>query len=279
MAHLKDLSNDESPHLKDLFGKGEEVTVVDTSGNEYIIFVVRPTSLQQEDARTKANGRLAKFKLDAMDPDSDRSVALRFTFSEIVDFDELVDMRLRYDEADAQELAFNELVHDEDSEWSKDDRYMDLIAGIADRMSDIQKYNEQMEDGDSEDRITFDEDGQLAPMLAEQDRFRADLDVRIGKLEAEQRKIHAEMDEDELRSVLISKAIDLEARMTWYEAYQNRMLYYACRYPDQRKKFYFIEAEDVMELPSYLKQQLFSAYERIDQGTGDLKNLLSLPNS
>jgi hypothetical protein len=57
------------------------------------------------------------------------------------------------------------------------------------------------------------------------------------------------------------------------------MLYYACRYPDDKKKMYFGDPSEVLEIPDYIRKQLFEAYERLEAGSDDVKNSLSLPSS
>jgi hypothetical protein len=271
-------------HLKDLFRDGEEVVVTDTRGNEYPIWVMRPSTLQQEEAREKANGRLARFKLEARDKTSDRYVAIKLAYEEMGDYDELISLRLKHDENEAHEYAFNTILYEEDengepNKWIKDERYFNLISAIADRMEAIEKYNKQMADAGADDRIDSSTDEQLGKLLEEQAEFQTEVEEIKNRHLAEQEAKHRTMTLEELREDLITMSIDLDARMTWYEDYKNRMIYFACRYVDDHKKFYFDSQDDVMELPSYVKTQLFAAYERIDRGTSDLKNSLSLPSS
>lgn len=267
------------PHLSDLFRAGEEVTVVGNDETEYTIWVVRPSSLQQDESREKANGKMARMKLAAMDKESDRYVSLKLSFAEITDHGELIDSRLQYEETDARDLSFNEVLYEEDSKWSKDDKYLGLIAAITTRYSEILKYNEQMKEAGSDECIVEDSDKELADLLEEQEVFRAEVDVRLKVHISEERELLEQKTDEELREELMDLALDLEARMMWYEAFKTRMLFYACRYNDDRKKFYFDSADDVFEVPDYVRTQLYRAYERVEQGSDDLKNLLSLPNS
>jgi hypothetical protein len=266
-------------HLSDLFRKGEEVTIIDDSEIEYKIWVVRPSSLQQEESREKANGKMARMKLAALNKEGDRYVSIKLSFAEVTDRDALVDMRLQYEENDARDLAFNEVLFAEDSEWAKDDKYMGLVTAITARHGDIAKYNKEMMDADSEDRIDETEDEELLALEKEQAKFRLEVDDRLKELIDGERELLIDKTEDELRDELMDLALDLEARMMWYEAFKNRMLYYACRYNDDRPKFYFSNVDDVLEVPEYARSQLYRAYERVEQGSEDLKNLLSLPSS
>jgi hypothetical protein len=265
-------------HLKDLVKVGTETVVTDSAGNEYELYIARPSSLQQEDARKKANASVARYRIEAKDPDSDVALSLRLAFEEM-DKEALVDMLLQYEKQDAQTKAYNEILWQEGSEWNEDDKYLSLVNAIADRMTDIQKYNEQMEAAGSDDRIQPFEDEQLKALLEEQKRFDDEVEQATeAELQGFRVKYEA-MDLEELRDENIRQAEELEAKMRWYQEFQVRMLYYACRYSDDRKKFYFDDPEDVLELPQYVRSQLYGAYEDLEAGVGDLKNSLSLLSS
>jgi len=266
-------------HLSDLFRKGEEVTIVGEGESEYKIWVVRPSSLQQEESREKANGKMARLKLAAISKEGDRYLSIKLSFAEVTDRDSLVDMRLQYEEPDARDLAFNDVLFAEDSDWAKDDKYMGLVTAITARYGDIAKYNKQMVDAGSDDRIVEAEDEELVSLEAEQTKFRDEVDARLKELLDAERELLADKSKKELRADLMDLALDLEARMMWYESYKNRMLYYACRYNDDRSKFYFSDVGDVDEIPEFARAQLYRAYERVEHGSDDLKNLLSLPSS
>jgi len=271
-------------HLRDLIGDGETVTITDSAGNEYKIFVTRPSSLQQDEARAHANGKMAKSKLEALEKRGDKYIALKFSFAEITDHDELVRMRMQYEEGDMRDMAFNEVLYktDEDGEpnkWQKDDFYLQTLTSATRRMADIHKYNDEMRDAGSSDRIIEAEDEELLALNKVIAEFRAEVDELVQAKLDEERENHEGKTNEELQEELLNLAMDLESKMAWYQDFQLRMLYYACRYDEDKKKFYFDSAEDVAEIPDYVRSQLYDAYERIERGTTDIKNLLSPPSS
>ena len=271
-------------HLRDLIGSGETVTITDSGDNEYKIFVVRPSSLQQDRARSESNGAMARAKLEALEKRGDKYDALKMSFAELTDQTELVERRLAYEEGDIRDAAFNEVLYglDDDGEpnmWQKDDYYLEIVSGLAKRATEIKKYNDQMKEGGGDDLIIEDEDDELQALIEQQEQFRAAVDEVVEKKLAIEKVKFVNNTVDELREDLLLLALDLEAKMGWYQDFQLKMLYFACRYDDDKKKFYFDSPDDVGEIPDYVRSQLFNAYERIERGSGDLKNSLSPPNS
>ncbi len=271
-------------HLRDLIGAGETVTIKDSSDTEYQIFVVRPSALQQDHARSEANGSMARMKLEALNKKGDKYDALALSFAELDDHDELVDRRLQYEEGDIRDAAFNDIMYglDDDGEpnkWQKDDYYLEVIQGLAKRASEIKTYNEQMKEAGSDEHIAEADDEELVELTAEHEKFRAEVDEVVEESLSVERAKFVKETVEELREALLQLALDLEAKMGWYQDFQLKMLYYACRYNDDKKKFYFDSPEDVMEIPDYVRTQLFTAYESVERGTDDLKNALSLPSS
>ncbi len=275
----KDANKKKKAHLSDLFNIGEKTVVTDISGNEYPIWLARPTALQQEDAREKANGKMARFKREAKDKDSDKYIALQVAVDEL-DHKGLVDQRCLHNESELREQSVNEVLYGEfGDDWSTDDVYFSLITAIQNRYAEIDKFNESMSEGGSDERIDLDEDDELNGLQEQQDNFTRQTSDRFEELMDSERIKHDVKTDEDLRVDLISLALELEAKMSWYETYQVRMLYYACRYPDDTAKFYFKDPESVLEMPSYIRTQLYQSYELMDRGSDDLKNSLSLLSS
>lgn len=266
-------------HLSSLFTIGTEVTVKDVDGNEYTMWLARPSSVQQEEARERANAKMARYKYEVRDKEGDRYLAIAVALDRL-SHDELTDHRVAHQESDLREQAINEVLYGEfGSDWSTDDAYYALIQAITDRFDEISKYNESMRESGSGDRIDLDSDEELNRLVERQDQFTAETESRFQELLEQERAKHRDKTVDELREEVINLTIDLESKMAWYETYQIRMLYYAVRYIDDHKKFYFESSDDVLEIPSYIRQQLYQSYELLDAGSGDLKNSLSLLRS
>lgn len=268
------------PHLSDLFRVGELVTVEDDAGNEYTIYVMRPSSAQMERSREIANGQMGRYKRAVRDPESDISISLRSGLED-ADRDQLLEMRAQFEESQVRDNAFNEVVYSDEvgDDWQTDDKYLEMLAALTNRFAEITKYNDEMKELGEPDRIIEDEDEELQRLMSEYDKFQDQVTERADELMARKRLEWTGMTESELRDELESVTVELESKMIWYEAYQIQMLHFACRYSDDQKKLYFRDPDDVREVPQYIRSQLYDAYERLEQGSDDIKNSLSLPSS
>jgi len=269
------------PHLSDLFKVGTEIVITDSDGDQYPLWVQRPTSVQQDEAREAANGRMIRLKQQYESKEGDRYLTLKQTMEEVDDLESLLEMRIAYKGSALREQAFNEVLYGEDhgTDWQLDNRYLSILNAVSDRWEEISRYNEEMEKAESEDRILPEKDEQLVDLLAQQQVFSDEVQVRIDVLSKEEENLHKNKPLAQLRNEVVKESIDTEARLYWYETYQIRMLYYATRELDDHDIFYFEKAEDVLELPSYIRQELYTAYEELERGSEEVKNSLSLPSS
>ena len=267
-------------HLSDLFLVGRDVTI-SSDGVDYVLWMRRPSATQSEEAAGAANAKSLRLKMQYRNKDGDRYLTLSESVADLDDVAELLDLRVRFGETDLRQRAFNEVLHSADhgSDWTEDGRYLSLLTAITARWDEIHKYNEEMEKAGSDDRIVPENDEQLSELLKEQDKFTAEVDARFEELKAEVRVLHQNKPLAQLRNEIIKESIDVEARAYWYQEYQIRMLYYACRDLDDHEKMYFANPDDVLELPSFIRQELYREYEELERGADDVKNSLSLPSS
>jgi len=280
-ANAKKAAAAKRPHLSDLFKVGEVVTVKDSEGSEYRIFVRRPSPLQMEKAREHANGRMGRHKRDANDPNSDVRIAMVSALEEQTR-EELIESRSIFDAPETREQAFNEVLYDPDigDDWETDDRYVANLTAMAARIEDIERFNKEMkESGAEESVIDEEEDEELSELIVAYDLFQAQVDKRSDELLDERITERGDKSDEDLRADIMKVTNDLESKMIWYEAYQVKMLFFACRYADDQKKLYFSDPGDVLEIPQYIRAQLYDAYERLEAGSDDVKNSLSLHNS
>ena len=268
-------------HLSDLFRAGKELTVTDNNDVEYVLWLQRPSATQQEEARESANVRALRLKMQYKERDGDRYLVLHETMEEMTDHEELLDTRTKYNEGDIRNKAFNEVLYNEDhgEDWDTDGRYLALLGALSDRWEEINRYNEEMEAADSEDRILPEEDDSLQELLEQQQKFSDQVNTRVDELiEAEKQK-HVNKPDAQLRNEIVKESIDVESRVFWYETHQIKMLYYACRRTEDHDKFYFDSADDVLNLPTHIRQDLYTAYDDLERGSEEVKNSLSLPSS
>jgi len=269
-----------TPHLEDLFNKGKSVTIEDSEGVEYEIFVRRPGPNQQQIALDAANAKLATYTIQYDKREGPRydSIALMVRAQE--DKDELIDEILEYNSGDIRQQAYHEVLYgDEGSQWDGDDdsrSYIDILNGVSLRIEEIEKYNADI---DEDDQILREEDAELIELLGSQEEFQAEVATRETELALPAREKHVNKPIAQLQNELIKIGIETEGKLYWYEEYQTKLLYYACRKPDAVRELYFSEPYAVMELPNYIRGELYAAYEELEMGSEELKNSLSLPSS
>ncbi len=267
-------------HLSDLFRAGKELTITDANDVEYVLWMQRPTAVQQEEAREAANVRALRLRMQYKERDGDRYLVLHQTMEDMPD-EQLLETRSKYNEGDLRNQAFNEVMYSEDhgEDWKTDDRYVSLLSALSERWDEIARYNQQMVEAESDERILPEDDEQLQELLSQQEVFTNQVNVRVEELVAEERKKHENKPLAQLRNEIVKESIEVESRVYWYETHQIRMLYYACRSTEDHDKFYFDKAEDVLNLPSHIRQDLYSAYDDLERGSEEVKNSLSLPSS
>ena len=270
----------DTPHLSDLFSKGETVTVTDANGTEYSIFVRRPGPNQQQAAVDAANARMASYTIQYEEKSGPRYESIAAAVRSTDDKEELVDQVVMYVESEVRQQAYNDVLHDPEvgSDWSSDDgsSYVDILAALTARLEEIKHYNSEV--GPS-DRIDVESDDIANGLMERQSAFEREVDERAAVLMEEERAKHRNKPVAQLQNELIKSGIEVEGKLYWYEEYQMKMLYYACRYPDDVSRLYFDDPYDVLELPQYIRERLYREYENLELGSEQLKNSLSLLNS
>lgn len=279
-------------HLKDLFKTGKEVKLeleLDDEEIEIVMWMRKPTASQRDEALNKARGKQARRKALYKDKNSDQYMGLWAEVDNLESREDIIDQLVQFDAQRLQSQAFNEVLHDdehkprdEDGElmWGDDNiQYLDLLEGIYNRMDEIRKYNEELEDEDEELIIHFDEDDELVAMKKQRDEFEGYVQARYEVLLEDFKGQFADQQISELRDLLLKKLIQTETGMAWYEEYQTRMLYHACRDPKDKGQPYFSSHEDLLDLPPLVLTYLEDQLNELDQGGENLKNLRSPQNS
>jgi len=277
-----------TPHLEDLFRKGTAVTITDSDGVEYRIFVRRPGPNQHDAVLEAANGKMAKYTIQYDRKEGSSYEALSALVLSY-DHDELLTERLRYFESEIHDQAFNEVMYDEKvgSKWSdlgNDDDdddveftgYLDILNAISTRYDEISRFNDEVA---ADDRIHPEDDEELNRLNEVQVKFQGEVQERVDVLTDIERRKHMNKPDAQLRNEIVKNGINVEAKLHWYQEYQVRLLYYACRNPENEDELYFSDPYSILELPSYIKDKLYEAYQELETGSENLKNSLSLPSS
>jgi hypothetical protein len=269
-------------HLSELFRTGKIVALEvadpddDSSTIKVDVWMRKPHPSQQDEAMEKARAKQARRLRELRDPESDFHLAMTLEVAEM-DHDLLVDQLCRFRETKLRQQAHNEVMFSEEfgSDWgTSGHKYLDLVAAVSQRMQEVADKNKSLPEG-SPERIRFDDDKELVKLQEEQFVFEQEVRDRTDQLMLEHRKTLSPKTDEDLRLELIKINQETEASLIWYQEYRTNLLFYAIRYPDDRKKLYFNTPYDILELPIRITNILFDEYDQLDRGTDLLKNLPS----
>ena len=271
-----------TPHLTELFVHGQDVTIsVYANGQNYEVdvWMQRPSPVQRDKAQKKARARRASAKVGMLTGEDALSVEQEI---EEMDKDEIAESLVGFDVNEMGEQAQNEILYDEDfgSDWTPDGfDYFGLLEAHGSRMNELLEYNDALEEGQEEEIVDVGNDDELKNLMGVIDKFEKEKAERLESIKEAKTESYMRKKESELRKDFKKRWIDIEAGLAYYQEYRLWMLYYAIRTEDNHHEFYFKNSNDVLELPSTVQAQFFSAYEAIDMGVEDIKNWLSLLNS
>jgi hypothetical protein len=266
------------PHLSQMFTAGKLHTVVYPGKPEVEVWVARPNSQQSDKAQRLARVARARRFRELTSKDSDEAMALDVQMGEMQKA-QVVDTLLDRTSRKREQQAYNEVLYSEDhgSDWgSSGSKYLELLDATIQRMEEIQKYNVEMEAAETpEGIINPTEDEELTRLNAEQSAFEAEVRERLEPItEAERIEISA-LGIDKVRRNLRDAMVEAECDVLWFSTFRIEMVFYSIRYPDKHGKLYFENSDQLADLPESVKGQLFSAYEDVDMGAEQTKNLLT----
>ena len=272
-----------TPHLRDLFVTGMPVNIdlydpTDPDNTQTInLWMRKPSAQHYEEALGKARGKQGRRRQLYRDPNSDEFLALNEQIAELDTKDRLVEELLAFQKADLQSRAYNEALYgdaDEDEpRWGKEGAdYLDVLAGLRDRHDEIEAHNASLAEEDVTLKIKVEEDEEVLRLNAYLDEFTEMRNERLEKLEARARAVLEAKTMDTLRKELMKEMIDLEVKLVHYQEFKTLMVFFASRYPDDHHKFYFSNADEIWDLPDFVRIQLFDAYDKLEQGADQLKN-------
>jgi hypothetical protein len=280
------MSGNKPMKLNDLFRVGKMVTVPITGEGgkviEFNIWMRKPSATQHEEALSSARAKQARVRLQYADEGSDQYAAIADEMNQYTSKTELIDKVLSFDFQRMRQAAINEVLYDPEQgqKWGEyGEGYSDLIAGIAQRMDEIQNRNAELGADETELRVLFDEDPELLKLLAKREEFEAEVDALVQAARDVEISKYKLMSIDELRKTLWKLTVDAQAQMAWYEEYRLRSLWFACRETGDRVKPYFETPYDILDLPPGVINTLLNHYDELDQGGEAVKNLLSLQPS
>lgn len=268
-----------NPHLSDLFETGKEITL-NFGEDKIVLWLEKPATVQQDDAMNRAKAKRARIMNAYRDPSSDLSLSID---AELLSHrrPKLLEQIAQLNEQDFRRQATQEVLHGpEGSDWGENgEDYLDLLAAIEERITEIHDHNEALADEDTHLALGLATDEELSRLEAKADEFSEEVTARVAHLNVQEERRLESLNDSALREMLRERRVELEAELAWYQEYRQRMLYYTVRYPDKHERLYFSNLDQMLNLPAWLQQQLLNLYDQFDQGGEDTKKLLSLLSS
>lgn len=269
------------PHLRDLFRVGELVTLKipqpDGSIRTVDIWMRVPSPDNQQEAIRKAGAKQARLRQALKDPTSDDYTALLSDMDALEQRSDMEEFLLSVDDSELREQAYNDVLYgDYGSNWdSEEDKnkqpgldYLNVLQATYDRSEELKAEGLPQEN-----------DPEMQRLQAVWQRFQDEVDERLGALRQQAAlKFQSESDAS-LREQIWKRLVDLLTRTAWLEEYNLWLIHFACRYPNDRKKFYFRDPFEIRELPEYVQSQINDGYREVSRAGSDLKGLSTPVNS
>lgn len=279
-------------HLRDLFITGKEVSiqfVKDDEEFEAVVWVQKPLVSQQEDALQKSRGEQFRRRRTLQDRNSDEYLALAGDVDTLETAGEVIDRLVLFETSHLRQQAYNEILYDpsisprdEEGELiygEEGQLYMDLLDSISARLEEVSTFNANLAEEDTHLRISPMTDEELVKLRELEKNFEDLVEDRLNDLMAAEKTSYKGVTLKNLREKLVRKLIENESTMHWYANYQKRMLFYACRDPEDHTKFYFRHLDDIDVLPGVILIRLQAELDQLSSGQEALKNSLSLQYS
>lgn len=242
---MSDIKKTERRRLTDLYLRGKEVSLNDSSEEDpIVVWVSKISPIQQKESADRATAvRAATLALKKLPLDAPE--ISRYT-EQIADMskDEIIDILI------ASKMQEAELSHEaelaSEDEWSNDD-YIISLKEAWDSGLNI-KYADTPDD--IEAKRVYDE----------LNRFTEELNKRIESTRQELADEINELTEEEINKRAIERFIDAEGDYLWLNEFRKWQLYFAVREPDDHKKQYFEGRYEVDELDARILLELVNAF-------------------
>lgn len=262
------------PHLRDLFRVGQEVPIsIDADPeNDIKIYMRVPSPDQQQEAIRRAGAKQARVKSSHKDKDGDDYQTLMSSVEEFETKDELVEFLLKLADSELQEEAYNDILYNDDygSNWTESTNergmegrdYLNTLQAMFDRRNEVQAMGGKLE-----------EDEEYTRLDATFRAFQDEVTERHGALRQAKALKFQNEGEDELRAKVAKDMIDVIAKTSWLQEYNDWMIFFACRYPDRPNVLYFNSPLEIDDLPPSVQKQIHEGFAEVNQAGTDLKDL------
>lgn len=253
--------------LSDLYQVGKEIIIDDgelvvdeETGEEVpdpiVVYLRKLTLADQEKALRRANAARSASLALRTKPDSDEYRA-RFAEADAMDRDTKIMNLIADDLIKARQSMAAEIAEEEDSEWAEDGYLEGLRDAWEDELSRVWAENP--------------EDPEAKRVYEELQRYEAEV---VKFLDGQKASLAAQFErtsEDELTKQVVKKLFEMDAESAWYREFKRCQLWLAVRDPDDHKKLYFEDREEVDDLPMEVLTRLNREYEAMTVVTAEGK--------
>lgn len=246
--------------LQELFERGTEVRFnaggvmnegQSQSEDDVIVWVTPPSPLQREQAVRDAQATRAKLLLKAKnDPDS-VPAAISEQYVREMSFEDKVMYLSEIDSAEIQtEATRNVLAQDE---WEDIDALRDLMR--------------QWEEAGSPT-----DDPEWNDLLQRDIEFGDEIQQEVIRISAAKEESLRMVAEDQLTERALEKRLEVMGNQAFMDAYQNNLVFYACRDEDDHRELFFENVEDMRSYPDEVQEAVLYAFSTFITEAGEAKN-------
>lgn len=279
--------------LGDLFVVGTPVSIKDSQGS-VDVWVQKLSPIEQETGLRRAAVERAKFLAVIREPDSE---LWQVVWADLHDMaptkEQLLSVALREDIQKARARIEAELAAED--EWAKDDYLQGLVDAWHGTSNVANRTDEPAEDGEV---TSLTDDGEKEPlrithMRGESDpRHKEAVQVwdEISRFsnkveadtEAEKERLFRDWDSapiEAARDLAVEKLLEQQATNAMLVEFETQQLFYATREPDDHRKRYFLNRDEVAGLQPQVRDQLVDAFQALLVEPIEGKDLPGTPGS
>jgi hypothetical protein len=235
--------------LSDLYVRGKEMAFTDGRGESVTVWLAKPSSIDSESIRRRAQAAKARYQIGADDEESDEYLASYSVVRDHTDHDRAVDILIGEDLLRSRERIEAQYATDE-ATWGKDG----YLQGLHDSWVGTDE-----EPGLAKTLQEDPEDPDVVRVKAELERFEAEV---LKAVEQEEQRLRRDWDGVDLHIVWRKTAHVLVKRRAdelFVREFRRQQLFYSVRQLDDHTKRYFGTLAELDELDETIVGQLTAA--------------------
>jgi hypothetical protein len=255
--------------LTDLWVTGRELILDDGDGDPLVVWLQKVNPGEATDTQRRCDAARARVLSVRSQPDAYEYQALQGSVVAYSDDPaELVKFLLGEDRVKAQRSQEAQLANEE--EWSKDN----YLQGLRDAWDDDLQRRWLEDNADVEGARVHDE----------LERFTDEVKARVDDdMEALTTTMLATTTFSDLQDRMVGRLLEIDGTQAWLNELYRCQLYYGVREPDDHKKLYFVDRDEVDQLSTATFGRLRTAYDNLEvdvaEGKGSRPDQASSPSS